>query len=567
MIEDKSVTIKDDTTCTFIKLINSFPIELQYRVMSYTTWVEYPIESLLQSILNSCSLLKVTLIEQLFTLVDLSYSYVQLGLGKTINYNSDNFKLLLKVIEYIKGRKGDFDIRCEYVIKTLRIQSLNVDRYNQFKELLENSANLEIIGDTMTKLKWFNPIYLNKIKKWRLLMITNVNIQDFESILLDNNLENLDLFGGPLEPEELPLVEKLFDKLIKYYKDTLNVNFNISINSIERLDYDSLPLFEIPNLNVNLDIKSTRGLKIGQLNDFICKSFGLESISWLTIHFEYEMNDSLKDASFLQNLSQLKTLQLYGDFNIDFQNLNNRKLDVLDISQGYANLNNIIAKKMIVVYCDVKQNTTICEGVEELTEISSFNWDRVKLPTSLINLNIENWIDKISFKYNINIFKNLKNMKKLRIIQFYDSKGLKLPSNLEHFDFEIYESISSGTIDFELPNSLIRLDAYQPALENLSTDKYPTNLQTLKLYVIQNEFEMILPKGLKYLIVKRILIRPDEEGESGPEAGNQIRNIKLHLTNIKDLIKIEVEERFKSCSVSVIVPDDEKKYLDNIYII
>ncbi|ODV87703.1 hypothetical protein CANARDRAFT_5020 [[Candida] arabinofermentans NRRL YB-2248] len=117
MIANLSTETKvDKKTQTFIKLMTLFPLELQYKVMSFIEWDECPITSLLKLILDGSSLLQMVFVNILFRHVALFGSFVYLGDGSLIKWNSPDFKLLLKVVKYLKSRN---DLGCEHTIETL----------------------------------------------------------------------------------------------------------------------------------------------------------------------------------------------------------------------------------------------------------------------------------------------------------------------------------------------------------------------------------------------------------------------------------------------------------------
>ncbi|ODV87700.1 hypothetical protein CANARDRAFT_25933, partial [[Candida] arabinofermentans NRRL YB-2248] len=365
--------------------------------------------------------------------------------------------------------------------------------------LLEYSKDIEIVDfNAMALLRLYNTRYLKKIRKCEMRLSKDFCLSDL-GYVLKNSLEHLFIIGGTFEATQLSLLEIIFDRLKQFMIEQkhLQVSLDIVIVLLDELDFNSSPKLKIPNLNVTLNITSTTDLKVGQLDKFISKSFGSEAIKTLTINFDYVglSNEELKDASFVENLTQLKVLELYGDFKLGSGSRSPvLNLDKLVLSKGYANLGNVVARKMTLKESEISQNT-IGEGVEELTETESLNWNEARLPLTLHTLNIENLQEvcpqrtpfknsrhrfgdnppELSFENNLDVFKDLINLKKLKIGEFCRAEGLELPSKLEHFEFKYYYNDSNyiiDTIDFDLPKSLKKIGASNEVLKNLNLEKF-----------------------------------------------------------------------------------------------
>ncbi|ODV87702.1 hypothetical protein CANARDRAFT_173622 [[Candida] arabinofermentans NRRL YB-2248] len=549
-----------DTTSTFIKLMAKLPLELQYRVMSFIEWDEYPVEALLQLTLYGSSLLKSTLAEQLLKKIEWDSYTIRIGLGFEIEIDSFSFEMLLDVMKRIRSQTN---MQSRYVTETLNILSLQIVKDYQFKTIFDNTKHLEISDfESVTRLISFNTNYLKKIKRCKINRLMGVNLDHLE-LLLNENIEVLEVFSEQYGDNDLKYLEIFFEKLksINLEQKDLKIILDVRGVSLHRYDFNSLPSFKVPNLHTSLDIESTGSLENRQLSKFISKAFGLESITRLSIYFD---DAELNEILFLENLKNLKVLKLSENFKLGS---NSRSpvlnLDELDLSDGYANLSNVMAKKMVLEDCEIHRNN-IPEGVEKLIETSSLDWDIVRLPLSLIKLDIRLRNDglEISFENNIDVFKDLLNLKELTIFEFAGSPKLSLPPNLQYFDFKLYRSYSNDFIDFDLPGSLRTLAGYTNVLNHFSKENVPINLETYIVYIKvagANYVDIMLPKsGLKFLILERLEV--DAEGE------DDFENVSLRLYNIKSLLEIEVVGDFTE-SVSVMAPNDDPEDLDKIKIL
>ncbi|ODV87701.1 hypothetical protein CANARDRAFT_25934 [[Candida] arabinofermentans NRRL YB-2248] len=559
-----------DTTSTFIDFMIKFPFEFQSRVTSLIDWNEYPIESLLQLILDGSSLLKSTLAKKLFNIVEWDLDSIKLGLGSDIQHVSDEFELLLKVIEHIRSQTN---MQSTYVIETLKLLSYTLDDDIRFKAMFDNTKYLEIVDFlVVASLISLNIDYLKKIRRCTISDPESTDLDEL-GLVLNQNIEFLEIRSIQYEEEDLILIENIFEKLKSFQLEQKNLKINLIVEgeSIGTLDFDSLPSLRIPNLDITLIIKSTRHLKAGELERYIRESFDLKNISHLYIQFSSDTttDEYLKDVSFIGHLNNLKVLKLAGDFRLE---LNSRSLvlnlDELYLANGYVNLSNIIAKKMTLKLCELPRNT-ISEGVEELIEESSLDWDQAKLPSTLTELEIDDSLDEISFDNNIDVFKNLTNLKKLTISDFIKSANLSFPPNLHYLEIGSYFGHPSDELEFDFPESLRTLVVHELAVDYvMNMEKFPTNLETLILYfdVVQNDIELMFPKsGVKILTLYRVDSgHNDDDDDSEMDDDNEI--LILKLSNIERLVEINVLGNLTR-SVEVIVPDNEKKYLSNINIV
>ncbi|ODV87699.1 hypothetical protein CANARDRAFT_25932 [[Candida] arabinofermentans NRRL YB-2248] len=540
-----------DKTLTVFDLMAKLPLKVQHTVLSFIKWDEYPVELLLQLILYGPSVWKSTLAEKLFEFVTLNFESTKLGMNFEIDHESDNFDLLLQVLEHLGS---DTEIQGDKVIGTLNILELDDD--DRFETIFDNTKNLEIDGvELVDSLRWFNDDYLKKIKRCRLYDLESINLRDLK-LVLNGNLEVLDIYYEHYVDEDLESIKFLFNEfnLLDFEQKNIKINLNVGSESIGGVGFSLFPSLRVPNLEITLNIMSTKYLKAGQLKRYICKSFDSKNITHLCINFDKRTtNENLKDASFIETLIDLKVLKLKGMFSLGSNSRSPRlNLDELELSGGYVNLSNVIAKKVTLSFCEMYGNT-INEGVEELIETSSLDWDKVNLPSTLIRLNIES---EASFENNFDIFKNLNNLKELRLVMITDTTKLILPPNLQYFDYKI----SDYLIDFDLPRSLRTLAAYSSELAYLRIDQIPINLKTLIAFVEADEtdLKMRLPTGLKYLTLKKLQMDSDTE--------ENCENLTVLLCNIESLVEIKVVGDF-SGSVSFTTSDDEKKHLDKINII
>ncbi|ODV87704.1 hypothetical protein CANARDRAFT_14973 [[Candida] arabinofermentans NRRL YB-2248] len=563
MTKQLSIDSEIDTkTQTFIKLMTLFPLELQYQVISFFEWKNYSINSLLQLILDGPPFLQNFLVNKLFGSVLLLWGSLELGMYFWVEYDSDDFRLLLRLMKHLESQKNS---RSEYTIDTLKVLGANNNQMKCCKLLFDNSRSLEtsfISPISELKCEYFYTKFSSKIKSITFFDLESVDFSVLGSTLHEN-LEFL-IFHVEYKPNKLFLIKKLSENLksLQRKKKNLEVELVIKTSSVSKLDCNLLPSFDIPNLDITLEIDTKR--ELGRLGGFIL-SIGLENISDLSIDYGFDPNvDYFIDASIVELLSNLKVLKLTGHFLLAGNRCSSiMNFDELELRNGIVNLTNIISKKLTMRGCLFNQES-ICEGIEELTEYRTLNWDEVKLPSTLSSLHILDSkmgnSEELSFENNLSVFRDLINLKKLTIFKFYHSANLELPSNLQYFEFKSYYSDTSDTIDFDLPKSLKYFGANQEVLENLDIEKFPIGLEVLTSYVdvCENEFKLILPsRGLKHLMLKRLEM--DDDLISNNE------KITLQLANIKDLLKIDFAWDSTE-AVSILVPDDEKIYLDKINI-
>ncbi|ODV87696.1 hypothetical protein CANARDRAFT_5014 [[Candida] arabinofermentans NRRL YB-2248] len=505
------------TTETFQNVMTKLPVELQYLVMSYTYWGEYPIKSLLENISTGCALLKFTMIEKLFNLVELDHNEVTLGSFGPISIYSYEFKLLLKILKNL-GKNGTKKYQ-KFVIKNLKIGLFKEPENYRVILLLKYSKRLEIDHfESVAMLKLTKINYLRKVRICTIKAVENADADDLV-LILSRTLRHLEINAGPLESNKLSSVELKLHRLklfvVEQKKKKLQVDLKIVINSIDKLDFESLPKLRIPNSNVTLDIKSTKGLEAGQLRKFIIRSFGLREIKSLTINFEKKItNNDLKDASFVEDLTQLKILKLYGDFELGSSTRSPvLNLDELVLSRGYANLDNVLARKMTLKNCVQRRNTIINEGVEELTVTSCLDWDIVKLPQTLIDLHINNWLFGKSFA-KIELFETLANLKRLKIIYYIENEYSNPPYELRYYVFKLYGNYLDGEVDFDFLDLERSVDLYRPELKQLGMMKVLRNLDKVRIYnnPKTNEFVWTSPQyGLDMFYLKKMTIESKEK--------------------------------------------------------